>query len=93
MSCRINAISVSSALSTERRMDSSALGSTRYVREMIFGSRWRILGHVPELIWQSRSFGFQVMLMPIRKSSVWVCMGHVGASPRGDRGKRIATLS
>ena len=34
-SCRRNAISVSSALSTERKIDSSALGGARYVEQMV----------------------------------------------------------
>ena len=36
-SCRRNTISVSSALSTDSRMESSALGSTKHVEWMVFG--------------------------------------------------------
>ena len=58
-SCRRNAISVSSALSTERRIDSSALESTRHVERMLFGiaierSRLRTGTHmVAPFLWLS----------------------------------------
>lgn len=58
-SCRRNAISVSSALSTERRIESNALESTRYVEWMVIGftmerSRLRTGTHmVAPFLWLS----------------------------------------
>jgi hypothetical protein len=90
-SCRRKAISVSSALSTERRIDSTALGSTRYVEQMVFG--WNILDRAPELVWQPCSFGFQVVLMPIRGPLVSIYMRHAGVLPRDDRGRKTVISS
>lgn len=91
---RRKVISASSAPSTENRMESRALGSTKCVGRWFLGWEWNVLDRAPELVRQSRSFGFQIVLMAIRRSLVSVYMRQLGGfPPRGDRGRKTVTLS
>ena len=93
-SCRRNAISVSSALSTERRIDSNTLRSARYVEQTVSrlamersGLRTGIHMAVP-FLWLSGCADGDPEIISV---GLMRRMGSV--PPRGDRGRKTVTLS